>query len=71
MEQADTNDRVHIGGLMRCCLDTIDDLYPDGPAKVAREGQELHCKYAPDDDTHKMIFRHGCWQWDHEAEPDV
>jgi hypothetical protein len=47
---------------MRCCLLTIGDLYPDGPARVAVEGQELQCKYAESPD-HRMIFRGGAWEW--------
>lgn len=58
------NDRVHTGGLMRCCLETIGDLYPAGPAEVATEGQCLQCKYAADNPDHRMIFRNGAWEWD-------
>ncbi len=61
-------DRVRIGGLMRCCLETIDDLYPDGRTAIATEGQALQCKYAPDNPEHRMIFRDGAWEWDHPRE---
>lgn len=60
------NDRVRIGGLMRCCTETIGDLYPDGPAQVAIEGQQLSCKYNPKMQNHRMIFHDGAWEWDHE-----
>lgn len=61
----DVNDRVRIGGLMRCCLETVSDLYPDGPGALAAEGQRLQCKYAADNPEHRMIFRDGAWEWDH------
>lgn len=57
-------DGVRIGGLMRCCLKTIGDLYPNGPAFVATEGQQLRCKYLPELRNHLMIFRSGAWEWD-------
>ncbi len=56
---------VRIGGLMRCCLDTIDDLDHNAPAAIPAEGQVLQCKYAPDNPDHRMIFRDGAWEWDH------
>jgi len=60
-------DRVHPGGLMRCCLETLRVLYPDGPASVAHEGDKLHCQYAEaDNDLHKMRFKDGYWEWDHD-----
>jgi hypothetical protein len=58
-------DTVKTGGLMRCCLETITDLYPDGPAAIGTEGQVLQCKYAPGNPLHRMIFRGGSWEWDH------
>jgi hypothetical protein len=61
------NDRVNTGGLFRCCLDTLAGLYLDGPARIAKEGQTLQCKYAPDSPNHRMIFRKGCWEWDRKA----
>jgi hypothetical protein len=60
----DDYDRVNIGGLMRCCTETIGDLYPDGPAKVATQGQTLQCKYITDNRDHRMIFENGWWHWD-------
>lgn len=59
-------DGLKIGGLMRCCIATIEDLYPGGPAKIATEGQRVQCKYADDNSDHGwMIFREGSWRWDH------
>lgn len=53
-------DQVRIGGLMRCCLQTLNEFYPDGPAKKAQEGQRLHCRFCR---TGEMVFRDGAWQW--------
>ena len=58
-------DKIRQGGLMRCCLETVGDLYPDGPARIAAEGQKLQCGYAQDNPLHRMIFRDGAWEWDH------
>ena len=57
-------DKIRVGGLMRCCTETIEGLYPDGPAQVAEEGQKLQCKYASDSPDHRMRFRDGAWEWD-------
>jgi len=61
-------DLVHVGGLMRCCLATLGDLYTDdGPAEIAAEGQRLQCKYAGHGSDHGwMVFRSGYWEWDHD-----
>jgi hypothetical protein len=56
-------DGLRIGGLMRCCTETVNDLYPDGPAAQAEEGQVLQCKYNPDNPGHRMLFREGAWEW--------
>ena len=55
-------DGVKQGGLMRCCLATLEELYPNGPAQVATEGQVLPCAYC----SSSMIFRAGYWEWNHE-----
>lgn len=55
-------DRVKIGGLMRCCLQTLDDYYPDGPADKASDGEVLPCKWC----SHSMIFEAGAWRWHHD-----
>lgn len=60
------NDRIHVGGLMPCCLKTIAELYLEGPAQVAIEGQQLSCKENPEMKNHRMIFHDGAWEWDYE-----
>jgi hypothetical protein len=65
--KADDFDRVNIGGLMRCCLASLSELYPNGAAKIAAEGQTLQCKFAPDSINHRMIFDAGVWRWWREA----
>src|SRR6266487_3136189 len=59
-------DGLRTGGLIRCCLETLNDLYPYGPAQIATEGQRIQCKYANDDDHGWMIFHDGHWSWDKE-----
>lgn len=60
----DSYDKVNAGGLMRCCLETLDDYYPDGPKQKALEGQLLPCKYC----RSSMVFRSGWWNW--QRDPD-
>lgn len=52
--------RVYQGGLMRCCLATLDDFMAttEHPPK---EGDILHCAYHGDNGG--MIFRDGAWHW--------
>lgn len=57
-------DQVNAGGLMRCCLLTLDEHYPDGPARKAAEGEVLPCKYC----RSSMVFRAGWWGW--QRDPD-
>lgn len=60
-------DGVRLGGLIRCCLETIGTLYPpDGPMRVATEGQQLQCKHV-DTPNHRMVFHDGAWEWDRDA----
>lgn len=51
---------VRTGGLMRCCLATLDAamLASQVPPK---EGDILPCRYHPQDNS--MIFRDGGWEW--------
>jgi hypothetical protein len=52
---------------MRCCTGSLAEaLYPDGPAQVAKEGDVFECKYANGDPSHRMRFRDGAWEWDHD-----
>jgi hypothetical protein len=55
----DDYDKVNAGGLMRCCLETLDDYYPDGPAKKAAESEVLPCEHC----ASSMIFNDGYWHW--------
>lgn len=52
-------DQVNEGGLMRCCTETLGGLYPDGPARVATEGQILPCRWCRE----SMVFTAGAWNW--------
>ncbi len=54
-------DGVRIGGLMRCCLGTLNGYYPDGPAAKATEGEVLPCRHC----SSSMIFSEGYWRWNH------
>ncbi len=55
---------VRQGGLMRCCLASLDEQMAerlergDGPPQ---EGDKVSCRLCPDGN---MIFRSGAWEWD-------
>jgi hypothetical protein len=54
------------GGLMRCCLQSLDDEMVRREAlgePLMREGDTLPCKYH---DGLGMICKKGYWQWNHE-----
>ena len=59
---------VAIGGLMRCCIESIKDYIHDHPLDPATDGTTLRCKYAPDDPDHRMVLRAGVWHWDRALE---
>ena len=50
-------DPRHIGGLLRCCLASIDDA-PEG-----KEGDVIGCKYHSDPDEPVAKFSDGAWRW--------
>jgi hypothetical protein len=53
--------KVRIGGLMRCCLDTLDSAM-DAATEAPKEGDMLVCKYHHRDGN-QMIFHDGAWEW--------
>jgi hypothetical protein len=52
---------VNIGGLMRCCLATLDEhmLYA---TEDPEEDETLDCKYE-EPGNKNMVFRDNAWQW--------
>lgn len=51
--------RVRQGGLMRCCIGTIDDS-----TEPTRVGTTLSCKYEPPDRATTMVVAlDGIWEW--------
>jgi len=51
---------VRQGGLMRCCLATLDEAM-EARTMPPNDGDVIHCKYHADNDG--MIFRAGAWEW--------
>jgi hypothetical protein len=47
---------IRMGGLMRCCIASLEDA-PPHPA----EGVSFRCKYCTDE--YGMVFRDGAWEW--------
>lgn len=50
--------KVRQGGLMRCCLLSLDDAMVAAKAPP-REGDALKCKYCGS----PVVFRNGAWEW--------
>lgn len=52
--------RVRHGGLLRCCLQSLDDamVATETPPK---DGDTVKCQYCSDE--YGMVFRDGAWQW--------
>lgn len=48
---------VHIGGLLRCCVETVFQLPDDGPEP--KDGDVLGCKWC----RAKMKRSDGSWRW--------
>lgn len=57
--------RIRIGGLMRCCIETINEKM-EAATTAPSEGDTLSCKYH--DDNGGMIFRDGAWEWNRPEE---
>lgn len=55
-------ERVYQGGLMRCCLGTLDE-YLQSRDEPSQEGDTLDCKYEKDPENKNMIFQDGAWRW--------
>lgn len=64
-DEAFPTDGIRIGGLLRCCIATIEELYPDGPARIGVEGQLLQCNHHTEV-VAPMRFRNGAWEWNHD-----
>lgn len=52
--------RVRIGGLMRCCIATID-VKMVAATKPPKDGDTMSCLYCKDG---RMCFRDDAWEWD-------
>jgi hypothetical protein len=53
------NDKVRIGGLMRCCMATISEYCADPSSPAGKEGDTLPCKWC------RTVMRHDglAWEW--------
>jgi hypothetical protein len=51
--------KVRTGGLMRCCLDTLEQHQKNNGDE--RIGYQLHCRYCR---SVMIIAAHGEWEWD-------
>lgn len=50
--------KIRVGGLMRCCMATIDELPDDTPEE---DGHTVACKHCGG----PIRFFRGAWEWGH------
>lgn len=55
-------EKYHVkhGGLMRCCLQSLDDAMV-ATTKPPKEGDKMRCQFCSDE--FGMVFRDGKWEW--------
>ena len=51
--------KISIGGLMRCCIATIEEQDPD---KEYKNGDIIDCKFE-EGGNKNIILKDGIWQW--------
>jgi hypothetical protein len=56
INNSDPNRRIRIGGLLRCCIATIET---HEFKKAPKEGDEIECRYCSD----RMRWHDGAWEW--------
>ena len=61
-----SDERLHVGGLMRCCTDSWDREV--GTARRWQDGDVITCHHTDDDISHRMVREDGIWSW---AMPDM
>jgi hypothetical protein len=54
--------KISIGGLMRCCIGTLDESDLD---REVHSGDVVHCKWCKS----SMILEEGLWRWYREIYP--
>jgi hypothetical protein len=60
MQQRDTT--LNIGGLMRCCVQTLRNYIGDHADDEAVEGLVLDCAHESPGNKN-LVLRDGCWRW--------
>lgn len=48
------NERILIGGLLRCCIQTLNKR-----TKPAADKEVVQCEYC----DHRMVYRNEAWEW--------
>lgn len=54
--------KLRSGGVMRCCIKTLEDALADGSLVDGKQGDLLPCKYC----RSRLRFTDGAWEWDSE-----
>ena len=60
-----TEYRVREGGLMRCCLATLD-AHMLAATEAPKEGETLECRYEKNQPRPRMRWRKGAWEWNRD-----
>lgn len=65
---ADERWSFRVGGLMRCCVDTLHEFAANAAEdRVVAEGDTLYCRHEPGASP-RIIFRDGAWEWNQSEE---
>jgi len=57
------NTRINIGGMLRCCVATLNEMDLDTEVE---NGQTLDCKYEKENNQ-SMILEDGIWKWNESS----
>lgn len=58
---------IFIGGLMRCCVATIEKFVEEHPTDEVEEGLVLNCMYEKTRNK-QIIFKDGAFRWNRDEE---
>lgn len=58
---------IDIGGLMRCCITTIDHIAHESPDMQVTEGQRATCRWC----NGSIVYTEGAWRWPGRADRDA
>ena len=58
--------KLNIGGLMRCCIKTLEDWMDAHKDDDVADGTKIKCRWCKNG---QMVLEGGIWMWDKQPEP--